>query len=539
MSKRYEADYSGFVYEKTKTHWTPEELVKKHLRRVDFTKTDPIEAGGIPIISDGKIAYIDDSDAHSAVIAPSGMKKSVCFYMPLIYTTVRAEENPIITDPKGELFDRTAGFVASQGYKVFCLDFRSFERDGFNILAYPAQVYRNVDKDRGLSMLSDIVSGLAEDQRDRAKDPFWPETGVQWCNGTGAMMFDSYPSIDQINIMNWADYCNSESAELVKRLLPLIPDGNTSKTALKETLSAAENTLRSILITASSFLAMFKQNNKMARMLSHSTFDMEELCKKKTALYIITDDTTSTCDAIVGIIISQIQTFLVDKAYHNEGKLETRVNFIMDEFANFAIPNMDKALATHRSRNIRYYLCVQTLAGLRVRYPQPEALLANCGNTIFLGSTESELLEKISTQCGTTHITPNGTEKPLISPAELMTLKKSWEFKEGLYLNLSDSIRYCATLPSIEAYDLGSFDAPPCHCEHPAIDSYTVADFARDLANEKIPAPFSASKKKTLKKCKSSTKGSRDAQLLTETDLEKQIIMKFDQLFDFMESDGD
>lgn len=72
-------------------------------------------------------------------------------------------------------------------------------------------------------------------------------------------------------------------------------------------------------------------------MLSHSTFHLEDLCKKKTALYIVTDDTTTTADSIVGIIISQIQTFLVENAYNNGGKLDTRFNFIMDEFASFAI----------------------------------------------------------------------------------------------------------------------------------------------------------------------------------------------------------
>ena len=89
------------------------------------------------------------------------------------------------------------------------------------------------------------------------------------------------------------------------------------KKALKETVLSADNTLRSILITASSFLSMFNQNNKLARMLSHSTFHLEDLCKKKTALYIVTDDTTTTADSIVGIIISQIQTFLVENAYNN------------------------------------------------------------------------------------------------------------------------------------------------------------------------------------------------------------------------------
>ncbi|MDO5850729.1 MAG: type IV secretory system conjugative DNA transfer family protein, partial [Methanobacteriaceae archaeon] len=86
--------------------------------------------------------------------------------------------------------------------------------------------------------------------------------------------------------------------------LPQMPD-NTVNAALKQCLSAAENTFRSILITATSFLAMFNQNPKLAAMLSHSTFTLEDLVNPKTALFLVTDDTTSTADPILGSIDGQ------------------------------------------------------------------------------------------------------------------------------------------------------------------------------------------------------------------------------------------
>ncbi|WP_461822023.1 type IV secretory system conjugative DNA transfer family protein [Blautia stercoris] len=530
MQKRYEASYSGYVYEKPKTHWSSEADVKSSLRKVDFTQKGEIEAGGVPVISDGKTAYVDTSDTHTAVYAISGMKKSICVFMTTIYCLARAGENMLLTDPKGELYDRTSGYLKSQGYKVNCLDFRSLDKDAINILEYPARVYRQFDTDKGLMMLSDIVNTLAEEQRRRAKDPFWPDTGAQWCNATGSLMFDSYPKIEQINILNWSDYNNWESAKRIEKLLPFIPDGNTVKKALKETVLSADNTLRSILITASSFLSMFNQNNKLARMLSHSTFHLEDLCKKKTALYIVTDDTTTTADSIVGIIISQIQTFLVENAYNNGGKLDTRFNFIMDEFASFAIPDMDKALATHRSRGIRYYLCVQTLDGLKQRYEHVEAMLANCGNTLFLGSTERELLERISTQCGTTCITPTGAEKLLCSPAELMTLKKAWDYKEALYLNLPDAIRYCTTLPSIEAYDMGNYPAPIKKYRHPRIASYTVERFINDIAKERIEVPFSVDKKR-MRKRKAKENAAKSEKDILDEKLQEELEQEFEKLF--------
>ena len=99
-------------------------------------------------------------------------------------------------------------------------------------------------------------------------------------------MMDAYPKIEQVNVLNWSDFNVRESASIIEEhLLSMMPD-NTVKSALKQCLSSAENTFRSILITASSFLAMFNQNPKLADMLSHSTFTLEDLIKPKTACSI-------------------------------------------------------------------------------------------------------------------------------------------------------------------------------------------------------------------------------------------------------------
>lgn len=532
--KQYEAAYAGYVYEKPTTHWTSTEEVKKRLTKVNLSDLSELEAGGIPIISAGKNVYIDAGDNHTVLLACSGMKKSICGFMPLIRILAAANENMVITDPKGELYNREAGFLKSQGYNVRCLDFRTMDKDCFNVLRYAATVYRSGDKDKGLSLLSDIINALAEDQRHRAKDPFWPDTGALWLNGTGAIMMDAYPKIEQVNVLNWSDFNVRGSASIVEdHLLSTMPD-NTVKAALKQCLSSAENTFKSILITASSFLMMFNQNPKLATMLSHSTFTLEDLIKPKTALFLVTDDTTSTADPILGMIISQIQSFLVDKAYHSKtGKLNVRMNFVLDEFASIPIPNMDKALATHRSRNIRYYLCVQSLALLKERYENPEKLLSNCASTLYLGSTEHELLRELEAKLGTTCITSDGKERPLCSQAELMTLERTWSRKEAIYMNLAEGIRYCTMLPSIEAYDIGNHAAPSYSVKPPEIETYTVAEFATDVVNERIRAPFTPlQKKKRVSREKSNKRvHSSEEEVSSEGDLEAELMRKFDELF--------
>ncbi|MCD7858618.1 MAG: hypothetical protein LUH51_00380 [Firmicutes bacterium] len=99
--KQYEAFYAGYTYTTPLTYWTATEEVKKRMARVEVSGSKKIPAGGLPIISDGKTAYIDASDGHTAILAASGMKKSLCGFMPLIATAGLAEENMVITDPKG------------------------------------------------------------------------------------------------------------------------------------------------------------------------------------------------------------------------------------------------------------------------------------------------------------------------------------------------------------------------------------------------------------------------------------------------------
>lgn len=540
MMKKYESAYARYVYKKPKTHWSSESEVKTKLVKVDLT-APTIEAGGLPIISDGKTAYIDTGDSHTVFEAISGMKKSICCYMPLIYTLGKTKEIIIATDPKGELYSRTSGYLKSNGFNVWCLDFRTLDKDGYNILEYPARVYRSGDKDRGLMLLSDLVNVFADKQKSTGHcDVFWPDTAATYKRGTGAIMFNSYPDLDTINISNWAEFNTERGVRLLKELIDNINSEDTALLNLRTVLAEPEKTLMSTLSTASSFLGPFIQNNKLARMLSHSTFSLDDLCNEKSALFIITDDTTTTCDTIVGVIISQIQSHLIDKAYKNrKGKLDTRVNFLLDEFTSYPINNMEDALATHRSRNIRYYLCVQSIAGLKRRYEHYEALLANCGNTIFMGSTEQALLERISEQCGKTQITPDGKERPLVSPAELMTLKKSWDSKEVIYMNLSESIKYCSSLPSIEAYELGDHPIPEYTIEHPRVKTYTIANLLHDIACDKAHIPFSEreSEPKPLKKITDKNMSQQNDELAE--DIQKELERKFDELFGPIDSDDE
>ena len=534
------AVYSGYIYDIPKTNWTNKSEVEGNLTYVDFEKERSIPVGGIPIISDGKTGYIDASDNHCVIYGSSGAKKSTCLYMPMICTMAKAGENMVISDPKGELYSRTGKFVKSQGYRIIVVNFRDYNGDAYNPLHYPARLWKEVgDTDKASMVASEFCSVLAQGQEENGKvDPFWPSTAKAYINGVEPLMFDSYNDINDINIMSLADYFTERTADLLREYVNQSRIKNAAMTNLRTVLSEPDKTRMSTLATCSSFIQSFIQNDKLARMLSYSTFELEDLTKKKTALYIITDDTTTVCNPIVGVLLSQLQTVLIDKAFHSEnGKLSARVNFLLDEFCSFPIPGICEALATHRSRNIRYFLCVQSLDALSNKYPHYESLLANCATSLFLGSTEMKLLENISERLGETERTATGKKEPLISISELMTLRKSWDFKEAIYLNLSDATRYCTTLPAIEQYEsfnkYGKSELP--NKVYPKVSVYTFEDLLNDISDDKAKRPFESQPKKKVDK-KNKSKNDEDTFTL-DYSLQKELEAKFDELFGALSDD--
>ena len=548
--KEYESVYSGFVYSDPKTNWSSDEEVRKSLVFASFPEGKPIPSGGMPIISDGKNAYIDTSDSHYMIYGASGFKKSICAFMPLICILASASENMIVTDPKGELYRRTANFLKKKGYKVKVLNFRDYNGEGYNPLAYPTKLYKAGEIDKAATVSANLVAALAQRQTESSKtDPFWPETAKAFNNGILPFMYSSYPDSDAVNFISLADYyTNRTASNLQEHICQGFGVTNAAIQNLRTVLSEPDKTLMSTLATCSSFIQPFIQNDKLARMLSRSTFELEELSKEKTALYIITDDSSAICDPIVGILISQIQNLLIDKAYHSKGgKLKIRVNFLLDEFCSFPVPDICTALATHRSRNIRYFLCVQSIDLLEKRYPNYKNMITNCAASLFLGSTEMELLNMISTRCGTTEITQSNHEEPLISVPELMTLKKDWYSKEAIYLNLATGIRYCTTLPSIEKYkafcSCGEAVLPDIN--HPSVHFYSFIDLMRDISDGKANKPFFPNKESHAevptdrKRTTRRNKKDKSDDSISDRERMRRLEIRFDELFGTLDDENE
>ena len=138
-------------------------------------------------------------------------------------------------------------------------------------------------------------------------------------------------------------------------------------------------------------------------MLAYSDFNMRDIGQEKTAVFMIIHDEKTTYHALATIFIKQCYETLIDVAQANGGKLPYRTNFILDEFANMPpLKDVTTMVTAARSRAIRFTFIIQNFAQLNEVYGKEDAetIRSNCGNLMYLLTTELAALEEISKLCG-------------------------------------------------------------------------------------------------------------------------------------------
>ena len=162
--------------------------------------------------------------------------------------------------------------------------------------------------------------------------------------------------------------------------------------------------------------------------ISHSDFDLRDIGKGKTAIFIVIQDEKTTYHSLATIFIKQCYETLIDVAQANGGKLPYRTNFILDEFANMPpLKDVTTMVTAARSRAIRFTFIIQNFAQLKSVYGNEDAetIKGNCGNMVYLISTELSALEEISKMCG--EVKSSDKDKtastPLVTVTDLQKLK--------------------------------------------------------------------------------------------------------------------
>ncbi len=392
------------------------------------------EYGGVPLVNDGKEMWVDNGSFHTLVIGSTGNGKSQCVVEPMIESLGRKGESMIITDPKGELYRDHANFLREKGYNIITLNFRDPQMgNAWNPLAIPYDLYKQGNEDKAIELLKDVSFNMVNDPK--ASDPFWGNASMGYFNGLALGLFqDAEEKYININSINYMAAVGEEkmgmNSNFATEYFNLKGKDSTPYNFAKSTITGPTETRTSVLSVFSEKMEKFTTQKNLSQMLSYSNFDMRSIGLEKTALFVVIHDEKTTYHPLATIFLKQAYEVLVDVAHKSpKGKLPIRTNFILDEFANMPpLKDVTAMVSAARSRNIRFTFIIQGFSQLNDVYGKENAdtIKGNCGNKIFINSSDLADLDEISKLCG--EVKSKEKEKtasrPLLTTSDLMKLKK-------------------------------------------------------------------------------------------------------------------
>lgn len=418
------------------SRWAKDREMKKQLKPV-YPDDEKVNSAGVALINNGREMWVDDSEYHNLVIGSTGSGKTQIVVLPLVKILAKHGESMIITDPKGEIYKSNGVMLREKGYNVIVLNFRDPDLgSAWNPLMLPYQLYKEGNRDKAIELLDDLAINILYDEKAQNQDPFWEKTSADYFVGLALALFEDAKeeevNLNSINLMSTiGEEKYRGNSNYLKEYFSDKDPSSPMYINVASALLAPSDTKSSILSVFKQKIKLFSSREKISEMLSHSDFDMKSIGRTKTAVFIVVQDEKKTYHPLVTNFIKQCYETLIDVAQENGGKLNYRTNFILDEFANMPpLKDVTTMVTAARSRLIRFTLIIQNFAQLYQVYGKEngETIKGNCGNIIYLISSELSALEEISKMAG--EVKSKEKDKtastPLITVSDLQRLKK-WE----------------------------------------------------------------------------------------------------------------
>lgn len=337
------------------------------------------------------------------VVGGSGAGKTRFYAKPNI---MQCNTSFIVADPKGEMLRAVAPLLLDKGYDVKVFNLISpQESDGYNPF-----VYVHSDEDV-IKLITNLIQNTTP-KNAQQNDPFWEKSEIALDTALMLYLLHEAPPDEQnfemlmFLIENAAAMEDDDEYQSpVDMLFEALEEENPEHIALKQYKifkQASGKTAKSILISAAVRLAAFNLP-EISRMTSFDNLELGTLGETKKAIFCVIPDNDNSFNYLVGMLYTQAFQELYFKADHNYGgELPIPVHFVMDEFANVALPdNFERLLATMRSRRISVSIIIQNMAQLKALFKDSwESLVGNCDTMLYLGGNEQSTHEYISKMLG-------------------------------------------------------------------------------------------------------------------------------------------
>ncbi len=439
---------SSYIFEREKGHglgikideknengyarWAKEKEMKEasQVVKVPIEATD-FKAAGTVLINNGKEMWVDNGENHTLVIGATGSGKTTSVVDPLVYSLAKAKESMIITDPKGEIYKNHSNLLRSRGYNIIVLNFRNPQMGNcWNPLTLPYQLYKAGNTDKATELVDDVALNILQDKK--AQDPFWEKSASDYFAGVTLGLFEDAKEEEiNLNSINYVTTVGEDKlgpTSYIKEYFNLKGESSIPYVFASNTINSPAETKGGILSVFRQKIRIFASRQQLSEMLSRSDFNMRDIGKQPTAVFMVIHDEKTTYHALATIFIKQCYETLIDVAQESGGKLPVRTNFILDEFANMPpLKDVTTMVTAARSRAIRFTFIIQNFAQLNDVYGKEDAetIRSNCGNLIYLLTTELAALEEISKLCGEKKSKEKDktASTPLVTVSDLQKMK--------------------------------------------------------------------------------------------------------------------
>ena len=340
---------------------------------------------------------------NTLVIGGSGAGKTRFYCKPNI---MQCNTSFVVLDPKGEILRSEGHMLEKEGYVIKVIDLIDMPRShGYNPFHYIQS-----DKDI-LKLITNLIRNTTP-KGSQPADPFWEKSETALLEALMLYLYHYAPEDEQnfTMVMEMLTYAevkedDEEYESPLDELFHHLERSDPDSLALKQYQiykQAAGKTAKSILISVGVRLAAFNLES-VASMTRYDELELEKIGERKTALFAVIPDNDSTFNFLIGMLYTQLFQMLYYQADHiYNGELPVPVHFLMDEFANVALPDeFDKLLSTMRSRQIFVSIILQNLAQIKTLFKDSwESIVGNCDELYYLGGNEQSTHKFISEYLG-------------------------------------------------------------------------------------------------------------------------------------------
>ena len=364
----------------------------------------------------GLDSHIHRRNLNVLIVGGSGAGKTRFYAKPNV---LQGNTSFIITDPKGEICRDTGELMKRLGYDVKVIDLINMNQSW----CYNPLEYIESDNDV-LRLVTNLIKNTTPKNASN-NDPFWEKSETALLEALILFLVHCAPKQERnfgtvMEMLQAADVKEGDEnyvndLDILFQNLEMRDPDHIAVKQYRVFKMAAGKTAKSILVSVGVRLATFNLS-QVTRMTDFDEMDIPSIGERKTVVYCCIPDNDTSFNYLIGMFYTQ--TFqqlynLADRKYG--GRLPVHVHFLMDEFANVALPDdFEKLLATMRSREISVSIIIQNMAQLKALFKDSwESLVGNCDTFVYLGGNEQSTHEYVSKLMGkgTIDTTTHGLNK--------------------------------------------------------------------------------------------------------------------------------